>query len=127
MGVNRILSTTKISSKGAAPWERCYILDVLPGGSKAKVAQYNVVCKVRSSANAYVKLVLEHGLDGQHFAVHSTPIAYAEAPEGGTLSGDADTSTIIGEHRRCSLYIKDNTSTAEEWAVVEVWEMLKPF
>ena len=127
MPATRIFGPTRIHSKGQADWYRMYVLDILSGGSKAKTAQYSIVCKMRSSANAYVKLELEHSLDGHNFTMHSSPIAYAAAPDGGALMGDADTSDILGEHRRCLLYIKDNTSTAEEWAIVEVWEMLKPF
>lgn len=126
MPARRIFGPTKVNSTSAGA-QRTYVLDVLPGGDKAKVVQFAVVSKLRSSANCYLSLDLEHGLNGQHFATHSTPIAYAAAPDGGTLMGHADTSIVLGEHRRAKLYVKDNTATAEEWAVVEVWELLKPF
>ena len=126
MPPQRIFGPIKVNSlsNGSA---RTFVLDVLPGGGRFKTAHFHIVSKQRSSANCYVSLTLEHSLNGQYFATHSTPIAYAEAPDGGALAGDADTSKILAEHRRAKLLVKDNTAATEEWAIVEVWEMLKPF
>lgn len=69
-----------------------------------------------------------HGPDGDLFAAHSVPIGYSSVTDvPSILSGDSDSAKMVGEYRRALVKIKANTGSTAQWAVVEVFELLKPF
>ncbi len=77
-----------------------YRLPARKGGRMAKVAMYMVkVLNANDTTNVRVTVDLEHGPDGQVSVLHSVCINAANP--GGTfptvLSGQADTSIVIGE------------------------------
>jgi hypothetical protein len=98
------------------------------GGSMCKVALYQVVVVQKSGTAVEVGVRLDHGPNGQQYTTHSTPIAQvavtAAAPT--LLSGQADATMVIGEWMRPMLLVGSTGSTAE-WAMVEVYELRKPF
>lgn len=96
------------------------------GGRNAKVAQYAVKI-IAGSSNAKVGVILEHGPDGDVFIIHSTPLAPTAIPATlpGLLIGDAG-SAILCEYLRTVLTcISSDASVC--WAMIEVYEMRKPF
>ena len=91
-----------------------------------KSAQYMIVVHQASGVEVRIGLKLDHGPTPEIFAPHSVPIAVADP---GTLPalmvGDAGTA-IIGEFLRPVLKVDSNDAN-EQWAVVTIYEMRKPF
>jgi hypothetical protein len=105
-----------------------YELTARAGGHTTKVANYQIVILQKSSNNVQIGIRLQHGPDGRRFLDHSIPIA-ANTPVGAgvvLLNGDADQTRIIGEWMLPTLTVQ-SSGTTEEWAVVDVYEMRKPF
>jgi hypothetical protein len=98
------------------------------GGHTTKVAMYQVVVVQKSSTNMQVSADLDHGPDGRTFVNHSTPIGTTQltGSNANLLSGQADTAKVIGEWLRITLSASGATS-AKHWAIVDVYEMRKPF
>lgn len=104
--------------------------DPVPGGRMIRRAQYMLKVLQVSSANVRVGVDLEHGPDGRITTLHSTPIPFSDP--GGLLptlfEGTAnDATSMIGEWLQPVIKVKDNTATGQEWAVVELYELRKPF
>lgn len=116
----------------SAGGELAYLLPPRAGGHMVKGANYQVkfVQKI-GDTNLRIQLELQHGPDGTIAVAHSIPIPYAGGDPGATmpalLSGDADLTKIIGEYLHPILKIKANAGGALQAAVVEVFEMRKPF
>jgi len=104
-----------------------YPLPPMAGGKSFKVANYMVkVVATSDSANCKIALALKHGPDGTVWAVHSAAIAStATGTAPSVLSGDADTSKIIGEFRQPIVTVLG--IGGPHWAVVEIFEITKPF
>jgi len=104
---------------------------VRPGGKSAKRPQYMVVIHQKANANTRIGLSLDHGPDGKHFRPHSQPIAYTDpGATPSVLEGTAsDATSMIGEYRHICVCIQDVLAAPgnPQWAVVSVWETLKPF
>jgi hypothetical protein len=80
-----------------------------------------------SGANAKAGLTLNHGPDGKVTVLHSTPIAVAvPGAVPSLLSGDADSTKVLGEWLHPIVSAASTAATAE-WLIVEVYEMRKPF
>ncbi len=130
MMFRKIASNLQISSNmsGGA---LTYDVPAGAGGRKIKVAQYMLVVKQYSSSNVRIWVELTHGPDGKHYTTHSDVIGSTGSPVpvpvSNLLSGDADESIIIGEFLQPCITISDSASTSQVWAVVDVYEMLKPF
>lgn len=81
--------------------------------------------------NLRVALELFHGPDGTVSVLHSVPITYAAGDPGATmpalLSGDADQSKMVSEFLHPVIKIKANAGGALQAAMIEVFEMRKPF
>jgi hypothetical protein len=62
-------------------------------------------------------------------ALHSTPINFGNpgATLPSVLIGDADATKVIQESLHPVVQIKHNSGGGAVWAVVEVFEMRKPF
>ena len=127
MFFRKLVSNLQITTGGSGEDVK-YDLDPHPGGHTAKVAQYQVVVVQVSSTNAELTLDLDHGPDGRNFVAHSTPIATTQisGSSAALLSGDADTTKILGEWLRPTL-TAGSTGASQEWIMVDVYEMLKPF
>jgi len=74
-----------------------------------------------------------HGPDGEIFRalkddiiaftdVSSTPILLE-----GAIGSATSNSEVVGEYLRPSVKIRDSALTTAQFAIVEVWEMRKPF
>jgi len=100
-----------------------------PGGRAAKVAQYSIVVLGSSGTSVRIGMDLDHGPNGQVYAPHSAPIVDGNPGSAvpSLLVGDASTSIILNEWLRPSIKIKDGTGNQAQWALIEVYEMLKPF
>ena len=106
-----------------------YPLSPSRGGSSTKVVQYMVkVIATNAPGDTKVGIKLHHGPDGSVSVLHSTPISpTAPATIPGVVAGDADSSTIIGEYLFPILTIQGPTGGPPVFAIVEVYEMRKPF
>lgn len=99
------------------------------GGSKCKTVQYWVVVVGQSdTAPTYfaVQGTVQHGVDGLRFKEH-TAVATMVTVDGGAMTGnlDADTSKLIGEYTR--LLLTGSSPGASKWAIVNVYEIRRPF
>lgn len=99
-----------------------------PGGRLCKNVQYMVKVVASSSDQAKVGLFLDHGPDGTVSKLHSTPIALTQLTGGNALLlvGDSDSTKIIGEFLHPVVNCLSNDANAC-WALVEIFEMRKPF
>src|ERR1041385_8492347 len=98
--------------------QKDYELMSSSGGREHKTANYMVKILGLSGANAKVGLSLNHGPDGKVSVAHSTPIAVAvpsTAPS--VMSGDADTTKVLGEYLHPVVSCASTGATAE-WAIV---------
>lgn len=94
-----------------------------------KVAHYDVRVIASSGDNVRITVELWHSPDGQVPSFHSVAI---NAANPGTslpalVSGDADQSKIIGDALHVVLKIKDSAQANAQWALIEVFELRKPF
>lgn len=105
-----------------------YALETTSGGSKARTGQYSLVITARSSASCELQMDLNQSPNGVVWSLHTALLPKATVTNIPSLRvGDADTTKILGEYLQCLIAVDDNGSGTEEWAIVEVWEMLKPF
>ena len=110
--------------------EKEYPLGAWGRGRMVKGVNYMVkVLAASSTTNVRIGLVLRHGPDGTVSVIHSSPISSGNpgATFPALLSGDADSTKMIGESLMPVLKIADSASTNEMSATVEVYEMRKPF
>lgn len=115
---------------GTSGAEKDYPIGVYPGGSMVKNANYIVkVLNASHTSNLRITLAVKHSADGQVPAPHSTPINAGDPSSAFpvALSGDLDSTKVVNEFLHPSLLIKDNTTTNQMWATVEVFEMRKAF
>jgi hypothetical protein len=126
MDFKKIEGHFRVDGPVAGSGGRDYPLTARSGGRSCKVAQYWIKV-IAASSNATLGLGLEHGPDGNLFVLHSNVISLA-APASipGLLVGDADDTKIIGEYLRPVVNIVSNDASVC-WAVIEVYEMRKPF
>lgn len=128
MEVRKIFSGRIDSLNSGA--EATYTLTPRGGGRMCKVVNYQVkVIQHDGSDNIRITVDLRHSPDGTASAVHSTAI---NAGNPGTtlpalLSGDADITKIVGEVLHPILKIKHTSTGGAVWAMVEVFELRKPF
>ena len=95
-----------------------------------KVVNYQVkVVQSDGTDNIRLSVELRHSPDGTVSALHSNPLSAANpgvlVPV--LLSGDADSSKILGEFLHPVLKVKHASTGGAVWAVVEVFELRKPF
>ena len=126
MQFKKIFGPARIDSQNNGA-EQTIKLSPVAGGSLIKNVQY--MCKVASASGANVRITIElwHGPDGLASVLHSTPINAADPSSSGLLVGDCDTSKMIGEFLLPVIKIKDSALTTAQWAIVEIFEMRKPF
>lgn len=126
----KVSGPIRIRSDGDTPLS--YELDPAPGGSRCKVILWSIKV-VQKSQNVSVGLKYATGPDGDVFGPAKTPLALT-APGGvptvlQAASGTPDTNAadVLGEWIRVTLECGVTTGTADEWALVELWETRKPF
>ena len=96
------------------------------GGHMVKVAHYQIVVKQKSSTSARLGLKLDHGPNGKDHILHSTPIVLTTLSGPNLLVGDSDTTKVVGEVLHPIVQCA-STGASREWALVDVYEMRKPF
>ena len=83
------------------------------------------------SDNIRLGVDLHHSPDGGQPAFHSVCIASTNPGQlpGVLLSGNSDMDKMIGEflHPATKIKHKDGAGGSAVWAMVELWEMRKPF
>lgn len=120
-------------------------IDSLPSGAEAIIQLPGVsggrLCKgalyqlrmVASDGSDNIRLAvdLHHSPDGGQPAFHSTCIASANPGQlpGALLSGNCNVDLMVGEYLHPAMKIKHSSGGAGSavWAMVELWEMRKPF
>ena len=103
------------------------LLPATPGGRQVKNLNYMIrILQCSDTANVKLGLALSHGPDGLVSTSHSTPITATAVPASNLLSGDAG-SGVIGEWLHPGVTIVTVSTAQREWAVVDVYEMRKPF
>ena len=124
----KIASHLRISTEKTGT-DQTYNLTPTQGGSKAKTAQYAIAVLARSSANCSIGAALYHGPTPALLSVH-TGVLMAQAVVGTPPEVrivDADDTSILCEFLQLRITVQDNATGVEEWAIVDVYEMLKPF
>ena len=127
MDFRKIVGPLRVDGPAVGGAATTYAQAPRSGGRSAKVAQYAVKV-IAGSSNAKVGVILEHGPDGDVFITHSTPLTPTAIPGTlpGLLIGDADDTKILCEYLRPVLTcISADASVC--WAMIEVYEMRKPF
>ena len=122
----KIVSSTRFACK-ANGQSRTFRLPPTSGGSNARVAQY-AIAVLEKSANVQLGLDLYHGPTPELMVSHSTVITTA-APSAAPCAviGTADTTEVLCEFLQCRLIVVDPGTAGEEWATIEVYEVLKAF
>lgn len=99
------------------------------GGRAAKVVFYDVVVLGSSGDNVRLSIDVYHGPRSEVLRLHSA--AMTDAQPGTTypvsVGGQGDTSLVLSEYIEPRIKIRDSATTTPQWALVEVYEMRKPF
>jgi len=116
----------------AAGSQSTYNLTPRRGGASAKVASYAMVVEMKGSTTVKVTLSLNHGPDGRNFVTHTSNIIsqtlnQTTVPPTFVFCGDANTSVILHDFLQVSLTCETNAGGQAEWAVVQIYQILKPF
>lgn len=127
MFFRKIASNVRIESTSGGGIQE-FPLQASPGGHTVKAVGYHIRIIQFSSNDAQVGLKLNHGPDGCANINHSTPIsATTLSPTVTLLAGDTSQSTVmIGEWLH-PILLCDSGAAQRDWAVVDVYEMRKPF
>ena len=114
--------------------EKTYRLKGRPGGRTTKVLQYMIKVYQSSGDDAEVSLDVEQGPDGEVYGfLKANLIAYtAVEPTPKLLTGAVGAASanneVIGEWILPIVKVQKGIGgTGSQFAVVEVWEMRKPF
>lgn len=124
----KLIASMRVDGPATGGQATAYKLKPRGGGRLSKTAQYMVKIVAVSSAQAKVKVDLEHGPDGIVSKPHSTPIALTQltGADANLLVGDADQTKVLGEYLHVIISCISNDANPC-WAVIEVYEMRKPF
>jgi hypothetical protein len=114
-----------------------YRLRPKPGGRACKTLQYMVKVIKSSGANCQVGLGVQHGPDGDVFLplddqiIPMTLVSGASTDalvlEGHVGQDDGSNTKVVGEWILPILKINHDSGTGDVWAVVELFEMRKPY
>lgn len=108
--------------------ETFYRLQPSRSGRLCKQANFQIKVIASSSSQAKVGLRLEHGPDGTVSVLHSVPIPTTQLTGGNALllNGDSDASKMLGNFLHPVITCISNDASPC-WAVIEVYQLLKPF
>ncbi len=125
MSAEKLLDAVRIDTTGAS-W--VYELPPRQGYGQVKDVLFMLkVLKVKTTSTTTLTVGVKHSPDGSTPAqLHSNPInAVAVANEPDILVGDTDSPTNgpIGEFLHIGITVGGG---ANEWAIVELWEVKKP-
>ena len=115
---------------GSTGQETTYVMPPSSGGRSCKVVQFMVkVLQASSTTNVRISVDLYQSPDGTVSTLHSTAISSGDpgATFPSLLTGDCDTSKIVGEVLIPRIRIKDSATTNAMSAVIELYELRKPF
>ena len=102
-------------------------LPATPGGRFIKSLNYMIEILATSSTSARISLTLNHGPTGQTSVQHTAVIPMTTLTAGTILlSGDASSSSVIGEYLHPIVAVTSNVGAAE-WVLFNLYEMRKPF
>ena len=126
MPARKVAGPVRLETTGAS-----YLTEIAPRSGYSNVREILVMLKVlkcKTLGTTAFTVGIKHSPDGDAnaTAIHSTPInAQTTASEPALIDGytDVDTNGPIGEHVHYGITIGGG---AGEWAVVELWEVLKP-
>ena len=129
MFFERIFGPARIDSNSDGS-EATIKLPTRSGGLQCQKVNYMLkVLQASATTNVRITVELQHGPDGTVTTTHSTAISNGDpgATFPSRLSGDCDSTKMVGEYLATFLKIKDNLGATARWAVVEVFEMRKPY
>ena len=130
MAMRKIAGPMRIES-GSTGASVAYRLEGKSGGRNAKVAQYAVkFIAVNDTTNTRITLTLDHGPDGEVYDTHSTVLSsITPATPPSVKIGQADITIILCEWLRPTISIQHSAGGGNTvcWAVVEIYELRKPF
>jgi hypothetical protein len=124
----KLIASLRVDGPATGGQETLYKLTPLRGGRVCKQANYQIKIVAVSSNQAKVGLKLEHGPDGTVSVLHSTPIATTQitGANAALLNGDSDGTKMIGNFLHPIVACISNDANPC-WAVIEVYQLLKPF
>ena len=113
-----------------------YRLDPSRGGAMCKTLQYMVKVIKSSPTNISIGVEVEHGPDGDVWTeldqnlISMTPVdasSNAALLEGHVGEDDGSATKVVGEWIRPTIRIQRTGGSGSVWALVEIFEMRKPF
>jgi hypothetical protein len=124
----KLIAQMRVDGPATGGQETQYKLKARPGGRLCKGVNYMVKVIAVSSTQAKVGITLDHGPDGQVSRNHSIPIATTQltGTNAALLSGDSDPAKMLGEYLHPIVTCISNDASPC-WAVIEVYELRKPF
>lgn len=126
----KLAGPMRVQSAGATTLN--YALDPSPGGHLCKVILWSIKV-IQASPNVRLGLKFATGPDGDTFTPNRTAIGDVQPPpppstlEGASGTPDTDSSDVLNEWIRASIDCGVESGTADEWAIIEVFETRKPF
>jgi len=125
------IANLRIDSQGNGA-EQVYKLAPRGGGRMLKTVQYSVkMLQTSGGSDIRISVELRQSPDGTVDAPHSVPINLGNPGPNppALLVGDADQNKIVGEYLHPVLKIQHaaGSSGSAVWAMVELFEMRKPF
>lgn len=133
MQFRKIAGPLRIDSPGAST---LYPLPGRAGGRMCKGVQYMVKIIQSDSTECQIGMDVAHGPDGDvylplkadviPFTSVGTAYPFALAGAVGQDQGSSP-SSVVGEWIQPTIKIQDDNQASARWAMVEVWEMRKPF
>jgi len=127
----KLAGPMRIDSANGSP--TTYRLKPNNRGRMARTALYQIKVYQSSGANCRIGLDVLHGPDGDVYCpLKADTIAYtsvdpAPALLSGALGAAGSNAEVIGEWVAVEIKIKDQNETAAQWAIVDIFEMWKPF
>jgi hypothetical protein len=127
MLADKIADHLRVDGPGSASNPAIHALTPRAGGRLAKSVSYHIEIIATSSDQTKLGLDLNHGPNGAVSRLHSSPIGLTQltANNAMLLVGDAG-SAVVGEYLHPILKCQSN-DVNPCWAVVNVYEMRKPF
>jgi len=128
MAAVKIFGPMRIDS-GPAGAEATIRVPIRKVGASYKACNYGLRVDASSGANVRLTVEVVHGPDGSVTTTHSTPINAGDPTTTlpSLLSGDTDSTKILGDYLAVNIKIKDVALTTIQWAVVTLFETGKPF
>lgn len=123
----KIAGPLRIQSNGST--ELSYVLDAASGGCLVKTLTYSVKV-IQASPNVTIGMSVSYGPDGDLFGPEQEVFAQTAPSEvpgllGGATGAVDSNSQVVGQYIRPTIKCGVSSGTADEWALVEIWETRK--